>query len=82
MKQQLGKLEAEIALRQVLREQQDENGLRMISFSAKHALVLEKLPNAHRDPFDRMIIAQAFVEKLTIVSVDSVFSNYPVQVLW
>ena len=40
------------------------------------------LPLHHRDPFDRLLIAQAIVEDIPIVSRDGAFSNYPVQIIW
>jgi PIN domain nuclease of toxin-antitoxin system len=48
----------------------------------RHTAKVEKLPFHHRDPFDRLLIAQAMTEKLTIVSADSVFSDYGVKILW
>jgi len=40
------------------------------------------LPFHHRDPFDRLLIAQAVVEKMSVVSIDTVFDAYPVTRLW
>ena len=50
--------------------------------SARHALVAGNLPLHHNDPFDRMLIAQAQVETLTIVTHDERFAAYKVPVLW
>ncbi len=47
-----------------------------------HALRLAGLPEHHRDPFDRILIAQASVEGLTIISADGKFASYLVPVLW
>jgi len=47
-----------------------------------HVAELERLPRIHDDPFDRMLIAQAITEGLTIVTNDPIFSRYPVSVLW
>jgi PIN domain nuclease of toxin-antitoxin system len=47
----------------------------------RHAYAVESLPRIHRDPFDRMIIAQAHLDELTIVSSDSDMRRYPVAVL-
>jgi len=47
-----------------------------------HALQVTNLPDLHRDPFDRIIIAQSQVEKMPIVTVDSQISQYPVDVIW
>ena len=43
---------------------------------------LENLPLHHKDPFDRLLIAQAQSEKLTLLSKDNVFEQYDVQVIW
>lgn len=50
-----------------------------VSFA--HAAALRGLPALHRDPFDRMLVAQATVERLTIVTADPVFARYQVAVL-
>lgn len=47
-----------------------------------HALRLTALPDHHRDPFDRILIAQAFAEGMTLVSVDGKFAPYAVSQLW
>jgi len=47
-----------------------------------HALQLATLPDRHRDPFDRILIAQALVEGMTLVSGDGKFAAYPASVLW
>ena len=48
----------------------------------RHIQGLKRLPDIHKDPFDRMLIAQAIVDDLEIVSVDEQFSKYGVRVLW
>jgi len=52
-----------------------------LPISARHALVAGGLPKHHKDPFDRMLIAQAQVEALTLVTGDSAFGAYGVQTL-
>ncbi len=49
---------------------------------ATHALATYRLPFHHRDPFDRMLIAQALVEGLAIVTADRQFQNYGVDLIW
>ena len=53
-----------------------------LPISLDHALAAGTLPGPHKDPFDRMLIAQARIEKLRVVSIDSVFKQYGVPVLW
>jgi PIN domain nuclease of toxin-antitoxin system len=57
-------------------------GLRPLAVSHAHALTVFRLPAHHRDPFDRLLIAQAKVEDMTLISADRMFARYPVQVLW
>jgi len=53
----------------------------LLPVSLRHTHVIETLPHHHRDPFDRMLIAQAQVEGLTIVTVDRTMRRYPVSLL-
>lgn len=50
--------------------------------SLQHALAAAALPGPHRDPWDRLMMAQAMVEDLTVVTTDPVFAGYGVSVLW
>lgn len=59
----------------------DANGFETLSIAAAHARGAGKLPAHHSDPFDRMLIAQAQAEGLTLVSVDRRFSDYDVRLL-
>lgn len=56
--------------------------LEALPISIEHALMAGGLPGPHRDPFDRMLIAQARLEELTVVTRDRVFRDYGVPVLW
>lgn len=58
------------------------NRFESLSIQMVHALQVTSLPDLHRDPFDRIIIAQSQVEKMPIVSVDSQIIQYPVDVIW
>jgi PIN domain nuclease of toxin-antitoxin system len=57
-------------------------GLRPLAVSHAHALAVFGLPDHHRDPFDRLLIAQAKVENMTLISADRMFARYPVELLW
>lgn len=59
-----------------------ENGIRLVAIEKRHCQQLVKLPHLHRDPFDRMLIAQAQVEKLSILTADQRFKQYDVRVVW
>ena len=56
--------------------------LRSLDITHSHALALGELPLYHRDPFDRMLIAQAVSEKLTLLSADPVFRKYKVDLIY
>lgn len=56
--------------------------IEVLSISVSHLAIVTKLPFHHRDPFDRLIIAQGIVEGLPIINVDTVFDNYSVRRLW
>jgi len=57
-------------------------GAKSLEIKASHALRVAALPLHHRDPFDRMLIAQAQIEDMTLVSADSTFNQYEVSLLW
>ena len=59
-----------------------ENRIKSLPISIDHLLALERLPMHHRDPFDRILIAQGLEEKIPIITSDPLFRNYPVEVLW
>jgi PIN domain nuclease of toxin-antitoxin system len=56
-------------------------GFEVLPIQPAHGIVAGRLPRHHRDPFDRMLIAQALAEELTIVSADRAFVRYDVPVL-
>lgn len=65
----------------VLRKLAD-NRIETLAIELNHLLAFEGLGLHHRDPFDRMLIAQAMEEKLPIVTADPFFSRYAVEVIW
>jgi PIN domain nuclease of toxin-antitoxin system len=58
------------------------SGLQMLSIDWSHAAAVEALPFHHRDPFDRLLIAQAQIERMAIVTADPAFRKYDVRVVW
>ncbi len=60
----------------------DDNGFHVLPIAPRHTAALTTLPYHHKDPFDRLIIAQALVENVSLVSVDSSFDAYGVTRLW
>ena len=58
------------------------NGVQILPVTADHVLRVESLPDHHRDPFDRMLIAQSLEERLPLVTADRAFADYPVELIW
>lgn len=77
IKRALGKLEMPEGLTDAL----VSGGFLPLATSAEHAEVAPALPAHHRDPFDRMLVAQAQVESLTLATADVVFDEYDIQVI-
>lgn len=77
IKQSLGKLKIPRNFRKVL----DEQPFERLSITAEHAYAVGELSAYHRDPFDRILIAQAKVEGLTIVTRDDHFKKYKVSII-
>ena len=59
-----------------------ENRIKRLSISIDHLLAFERLPMHHRDPFDRMLIAQSIEENWPIITADPMFKQYPIRVIW
>jgi PIN domain nuclease of toxin-antitoxin system len=59
-----------------------EQGIRSLPINQDHSLRVYDLPPHHSDPFDRMIIAQAMVEQMTVLTSDPEFEKYPIDVIW
>jgi len=59
-----------------------DNGFTILPIEPYHCEPLVSLPPHHKDPFDRLLIAQAMAENIPIITVDPVFDNYPVTRLW
>ncbi|MEH2466422.1 type II toxin-antitoxin system VapC family toxin [Nostoc sp.] len=78
MKSQLGKLNLSSSLPNFIKTQQRVNNLQLLPIELTHIYALEALLSHHRDPFDRILIAQAIVENISLLSIDAVFDAYPV----
>jgi len=60
----------------------DRDGFQLLAISAEHGIRAGLLPGPHKDPFDRMLIAQAQAENVPIISIESLFENYGVRRIW
>ena len=82
IKLQLGKLELNKPLAELVSGQQEINKIDILDVKLEHVLALAKLPSHHKDPFDRLLIAQADIEEAILVSKDQIFTEYEVKVVW
>lgn len=81
IKIQLSKLQLKRSLAEIIREIEESDVIILPVLSA-HTLRIEQMPLLHRDPFDRMLIAQALAEDFTLVSKEILFDQYGVKRLW
>jgi len=81
-KHRLGKLDRVGPLLDDLLGYLDDQSFRDLAISVRHAQRAGALPGPHRDPFDRMLVAQAQIEGLTLVSNEALFDRYGVRRLW
>jgi PIN domain nuclease of toxin-antitoxin system len=82
LKTSLGKLEMPRPLDRFIQEQLEINGFSLLPIALEHASAVENLPFHHRDPFDRLLAAQARLEELAVVSSDPTFTKYGVRRIW
>ena len=78
----IGKFSFSDTLENVIFREQQTNNLQLLPVELSHALNLKNLPPHHKDPFDRLLISQAIVENMTLVSADANFAKYQVNLLW
>ena len=77
-----GKISLSAPFDELFPHQLQINGFELLSVKVEHTSVVTTLPFHHRDPFDRLLIAQAIGGKMTLVSVDEVFDDYEAIRLW
>ena len=82
LKMSLGKLSMGATFDQLIPQQLLENNITLLPIEIPHLYQLVQLPFHHRDPFDRLLIAQGISDGLPLISRDPVFDAYPVQRLW
>jgi len=81
-KVQIGKLSLPRPTGQFVTSRLAANGVQILPVTLEHVLRIESLELYHRDPFDRVLIAQSIEEKLPLVTADPHFQRYPVEVIW
>jgi PIN domain nuclease of toxin-antitoxin system len=81
-KARIGKLPGALAVAADVPACLADQGFMPLSITVEHAQIAGNLPGPHRDPFDRMLIAQAQAERIPIVSIDAAFDSYGVTRIW
>jgi len=82
IKVSLGKLHLEQPFDVLIPQQLLVNHIELLGITLQHTAMVARLPFHHRDPFDRLLIAQAIVEQIPVITRDPAFDAYPVQRLW
>ncbi|BAY62943.1 PilT domain-containing protein [Calothrix brevissima NIES-22] len=82
IKHSIGKLNFNMSFPEFIEQQIINNGIEVIPIAREEIIVVSQLPLHHRDPFDRLLIAQSIVENIPILSADTIFDAYPIQRLW
>ena len=82
IKTQINRLDLNAPLQAMVEVHRVDNDLQLLAVELEHVYALQTLPMDHNDPFDRLLIAQANTEQLTLLSADEQFANYEVDLLW
>ena len=82
IKYSLGKLNLSSSYEEFITQQILRTDIDVLSIQISHLTTVSRLPFHHRDPFDRMLIAQSIVEDVPLLSADSIFDAYPIKRLW
>lgn len=82
LKEARGKLPLPEPAQQFVTSERDAHGIVSLSIDEESALHLSRLPVLHRDPFDRMLVSQAIVHGLTILTPDPLITQYPARTMW
>ena len=78
IKTQIGKLSLKTSIKQLVDQNCNKNNLQLLPINLEHINYLQQLKQYHKDPFDRMIIAQAIAEDMQVITADRAFVDYPV----
>jgi len=78
----IGKLKLSKNWDKIIKDELMVNSVKLLPISTEHCLQITQLPFHHRDPFDRIIISQAIIEQMHIMTINSYFSQYEVNIVW
>src|SRR6266508_1450302 len=81
IKHQLGKLTLRLPIEKLIKDQEETNAIEVLPVTLEHVFQMGHLPLIHKDPFDRLLIAQAKAEGIPLLTVDSIFGRYDIPVI-
>lgn len=82
IKHSIGRLNFTLPFMEFVRQQLTVSNIGLLEINIQHIEVVASLPLHHRDPFDRLIIAQSMAEQIPILSVDAIFDAYAIARVW
>jgi PIN domain nuclease of toxin-antitoxin system len=82
IKAKIGKLKVQESIERLVLDRLSRYSMLGLPIQLSHALHVETLPPHHRDPFDRMLVAQSQVEEMPILTSDPLIAQYDVEVIW
>lgn len=82
IKVSMSKLILQMSFADLVEQQVCKNAIELLEIRAEHLDQLAKMPFHHKDPFDRLIVAQSIVESMAVLSKDSTFGSYSITLLW
>lgn len=82
IKVSIGKIKLTAAFEELFPGQLDQNGFDLLPVLTEHVRLLTTMPFHHRDPFDRLFVAQSMAGDMTIVSTDDIFDSYGIARIW
>ena len=81
IKQSIGKIKLDITINEIA-QKCDEYHITILPITAEHLDRIKDLPDIHKDPFDRLLIAQAATENMTLITKDTIIPQYKVETIW
>lgn len=82
IKTSIGKLELLKPFDQLIPDQLEKNSIEILPINLNHVSAIINLEFHHRDPFDRIIIAQGLTEHMPVITSDAIFCKYPIDIIW
>ncbi len=82
IKHSIGRLNFSLPFMEFVRQQLSVSNIGLLEINLNHIEIVASLPLHHRDPFDRLIIAQSMAEQIPVLSVDVIFDAYAIARLW